>query len=152
MGGWGSSCDQSPRQNPALPAGAFRPEIRSSPNLSPGIWLGGPDCKLRFYNSIEGQCHSLYLASIQLNTPCRCLRCIRTKPPATRPKFLLYAQYQFQHPSKGGSVSKRDFGTIEYLLRQGKKTLEMWETGGVNDCWVTKDMQEWGKTVKKGRR
>ncbi|KAG8966139.1 hypothetical protein FRC03_012464 [Tulasnella sp. 419] len=78
----------------------------------------------------------------------RSLRNAYSKPPATRDKFVLYVHYNFRHPSKGGGVSKRDVSTIEYLIRSWHKTLEMWETGALRDCWVTKDMWEWGQSQK----
>ncbi|KIO27025.1 hypothetical protein M407DRAFT_243488 [Tulasnella calospora MUT 4182] len=79
------------------------------------------------------------------------LRCVRTKPPEAQAKFRLYTQYLFRHPTKGGGISKRDFTTVEYMLRQGHKTLEMWETGGVNDCRVTQKMRDWSQAERLGR-
>ncbi|KAG9003235.1 hypothetical protein FRB94_007755 [Tulasnella sp. JGI-2019a] len=80
----------------------------------------------------------------------RCLRSIRTKPPDAQDRFRLYLQYQFRHPSRGGGVSKRDVTTIEYLLREGRKTVELWESGTVKNAWVTRDMSEWAAKERPG--
>ena len=34
---------------------------------------------------------------------------------------------------KHQAVNKKDFGTIEYLLRRGRRQLEMYEEAGVRD-------------------
>ncbi|KAF9026104.1 hypothetical protein BDZ89DRAFT_1016381 [Hymenopellis radicata] len=71
----------------------------------------------------------------------RALRMVRTKPPSTRPKFLLFVRYTFHHNAT--TVSPRNLSVIEHLLRQGKKQLEMYEDASVKDCWVSNEMTTW---------
>ncbi|KAJ5638881.1 hypothetical protein N7528_001271 [Penicillium herquei] len=53
----------------------------------------------------------------------QCLRAIRTKP-------TVYRRAEFQ---KHLSVSKKDFNTIEYLLRKGHRQLEMYASPGIRN-------------------
>jgi succinate dehydrogenase assembly factor 1 len=76
------------------------------------------------------------------------LRMANSKPANTRPKFYLMSRYTFR--TNAASVSARDVGAIEHLIRQGKKKLEMYGDTSVKDCWVTKEMVEWGQ--KEGNR
>ncbi|KAF8583348.1 hypothetical protein K439DRAFT_1313989, partial [Ramaria rubella] len=69
----------------------------------------------------------------------KALRTLRTKPPHTRPKFLLTIRHAFRSPV----VSPRDFGTVEFLLRRGRRLVEMWGDASVRDCWVSGEMREW---------
>ncbi|RFU35182.1 hypothetical protein B7463_g1152, partial [Scytalidium lignicola] len=59
-----------------------------------------------------------------------CLRESRKKPATTRNHFESFARKEFE---KGLRVDKKDFGTIEYLLRKGKRQLEMYSSPGIKD-------------------
>ncbi|WFC95836.1 hypothetical protein MBRA1_002490 [Malassezia brasiliensis] len=52
------------------------------------------------------------------------LRLIRTKPEDARHEFLLYLRHFFRHPHQGGGISKRDFTTVEYMMRRGSRMIE----------------------------
>ncbi|KAJ5818303.1 hypothetical protein N7474_003894 [Penicillium riverlandense] len=60
----------------------------------------------------------------------QCLREIRKKPTESRANFKAYARAEFQ---KHLSVSKKDFGAIEYLLRKGQRQLEMYAAPGIRN-------------------
>ncbi|KAJ5813376.1 uncharacterized protein N7503_000126 [Penicillium pulvis] len=60
----------------------------------------------------------------------QCFREIRKKPIESRNNFKNYARAEFQ---KHLSVSKKDFGTIEYLLRKGQRQLEMYASPGTRN-------------------
>ncbi|KAJ5715823.1 uncharacterized protein N7483_013004 [Penicillium malachiteum] len=59
----------------------------------------------------------------------QCLRAIRTKPIIGAPR-LTDRRAEFQ---KHISVSKKDFNTIEYLLRKGHRQLEMYASPGIRN-------------------
>ncbi|OAL06841.1 hypothetical protein IQ06DRAFT_4419 [Phaeosphaeriaceae sp. SRC1lsM3a] len=59
-----------------------------------------------------------------------CLRALRDKPTDTRPHFREFARAQFR---KHLDVGKKDFGTIEYLLRRGRNQLETYRDPGIRD-------------------
>lgn len=61
----------------------------------------------------------------------RCLRTARTKPTATRPHFERVIKNEFRKSQQ--SVSKKDFGTIEFLLRMGERKLETYSSPSVRD-------------------
>lgn len=42
----------------------------------------------------------------------------------SRYDFTLYLRHFFRHPSMGGGLSKRDFTTIEYMMRRATKMLD----------------------------
>ncbi|PCD22729.1 hypothetical protein FGRA07_04099 [Fusarium graminearum] len=52
-----------------------------------------------------------------------CLRETRKKPQATRPHFESYARNEF---ARNLSIDKRDFAAIEFLLRKGRRQLEVY--------------------------
>ncbi|KAF7985496.1 hypothetical protein HWV62_3695 [Athelia sp. TMB] len=81
--------------------------------------------------------------------PLRALRMVRTKPPATQPKFLLFVQHSFR--TQASSVSGRDVAAIEHLLRKGRRQLEGLEDPGVRDCWVSAQMRQWQQTAAQPR-
>lgn len=90
-----------------------------------------------------------------MNTPHRALRIVRTKPEHTRSKFLLLIRHAFRSPNVNGTstaVSPRDFGTIEFLLRKGKKQVDMWSDPSVRDCWVSEEMRDWERRDSQWRR
>ncbi|KAJ5834290.1 hypothetical protein N7447_000316 [Penicillium robsamsonii] len=60
----------------------------------------------------------------------KCLREIRNKPEDSRINFKNYARAEFQ---KHLSVNKKDFSTIEYLLRKGNRQLELYATPGIRN-------------------
>ncbi|KXL41645.1 hypothetical protein M433DRAFT_72641 [Acidomyces richmondensis BFW] len=60
----------------------------------------------------------------------RCLRAAREKPVSTRPHFEAFARKEFQKHLK---MDKKDFITIEYLLRRGSRQLELYKSPGVTD-------------------
>ncbi|TDL17870.1 hypothetical protein BD410DRAFT_753904 [Rickenella mellea] len=72
----------------------------------------------------------------------RALRLVRTKPPPTRPKFLLFIRYSFHKNAR--SISPRDVSAIEHLLRKGKRQIEQLEDPSVKDCWVGEEERRWG--------
>ena len=43
----------------------------------------------------------------------------------------------------GHSISYRDVGTIEHLLRKGRRQVEQLEDNSVKDCWVGDEMKQW---------
>ncbi|KAL2260135.1 hypothetical protein VTK26DRAFT_5962 [Humicola hyalothermophila] len=60
----------------------------------------------------------------------QCLRECRKKPEATRPHFQAFARAEFE---KNITIDRRDFGAIEFLLRKGRRQLEMYSSPGVKD-------------------
>ncbi|KAF2134149.1 hypothetical protein P153DRAFT_363134 [Dothidotthia symphoricarpi CBS 119687] len=60
----------------------------------------------------------------------QCLRAVREKPSDTRPHFRDFARGEFR---KNIGVGKKDFGTIEYLLRRGRNSLESYSDPGIKD-------------------
>ncbi|KAK4673093.1 hypothetical protein QC763_108788 [Podospora pseudopauciseta] len=60
----------------------------------------------------------------------QCLRECRKKPEATRKHFQTFAREEFE---KSISLDKRDFSAIEFLLRKGRRQLEMYASPGVKD-------------------
>jgi succinate dehydrogenase assembly factor 1 len=71
----------------------------------------------------------------------------RSKPEHTRPRFLLLARYTFHKNAK--EVSPRDVGTIEHLLRRGRRQLEMYADSGVKDCAVSNEMRQWAEAQRQ---
>ncbi|KAH8815379.1 complex 1 protein-domain-containing protein [Xylogone sp. PMI_703] len=63
-----------------------------------------------------------------------CLRESRKKPDVsltnTRKHFESFARKEFE---KGLNVDRKDFSTIEYLLRRGRRQLEMYSSPGIKD-------------------
>ncbi|KAK3192693.1 hypothetical protein K4F52_001047 [Lecanicillium sp. MT-2017a] len=60
----------------------------------------------------------------------QCLRESRAKPAATRPHFKEFARTEF---AKNVAIDKRDFAAIEFLLRKGKRQLEVYSSPGIKD-------------------
>ncbi|KAF8326987.1 uncharacterized protein EI90DRAFT_2891704, partial [Cantharellus anzutake] len=73
----------------------------------------------------------------------RALRMTRSKPPEAQLKFRLFVNYHFH--KNASSILARDVGTVEYLLRQGTKQIEMYENKSIRDCWVTNEMLDWAR-------
>ncbi|KAM5373852.1 hypothetical protein ACJZ2D_006814 [Fusarium nematophilum] len=59
-----------------------------------------------------------------------CLRESRKKPLATRPHFENFARNEF---ARNLSIDKRDFAAIEFLLRKGRRQLEVYASPGIKD-------------------
>ncbi|KAI8920648.1 hypothetical protein BC831DRAFT_478017 [Entophlyctis helioformis] len=59
------------------------------------------------------------------------LRAVQTKPQEAQGRFKARITSQFRHDA--ATVSRRDFGTIEYLVRRGRKQLELLRSEGVVD-------------------
>ncbi|EMD39940.1 hypothetical protein CERSUDRAFT_103849 [Gelatoporia subvermispora B] len=79
----------------------------------------------------------------------RALRMVNSKPEPARPKFLLYVRHAFR--TQATAVSPRNISAIEHILRRGRRQLEMYEDSKVRDCWVSKEMLQWG-VHNPGRR
>ncbi|KAF2031765.1 hypothetical protein EK21DRAFT_62530 [Setomelanomma holmii] len=61
----------------------------------------------------------------------QCLRAMKEKPAVcTRDHMLTDARNEFR---KHMDVGKKDFGTIEYLLRRGRNQLETYRDLGIRD-------------------
>jgi succinate dehydrogenase assembly factor 1 len=60
----------------------------------------------------------------------RCLRAARSKPEATRSNFERYARHEFE---RNTMLDKKDFGTIEFMLRKGQRQLEIYQAKGVTN-------------------
>jgi succinate dehydrogenase assembly factor 1 len=60
----------------------------------------------------------------------RCLRSARTKPSTTRPNFEGFARQEFE---KNIGLDKKDFGTIEFLLRKGTRQCETYEAPNITN-------------------
>jgi len=73
----------------------------------------------------------------------RAIRMTRTKPPENREKFTIFVAYTFRRNTK--LVSPRDISTIEYMIRQGTKQLEMYENPALRDCFLTDEMAKWAQ-------
>lgn len=52
------------------------------------------------------------------------------KPAQNREHFLNLARTEFD---KHRQLDRKDFGTIEYLLRRGRRQVDMYEEAGVKD-------------------
>ncbi|KAF2842761.1 hypothetical protein M501DRAFT_924529 [Patellaria atrata CBS 101060] len=60
----------------------------------------------------------------------QCLRSARKKPEETRENFRSFAEEEFrQHKA----IDKKDFSTIEFLLRKGRRQLETYESPGITN-------------------
>lgn len=66
---------------------------------------------------------------------------VRTKPPSSRDNFRLFVRYNFKTQAATGSP--RNIGVVEYLIRRGKRQLDMYENPAVKDCWVSQEMRDW---------
>ncbi|TKA26495.1 hypothetical protein B0A50_05332 [Salinomyces thailandicus] len=63
----------------------------------------------------------------------KCLRACRLKPADTRANFYIFMRREFE---KNRELNKKDFGTIEFLLRKGARQLETYESPGVTNIAV----------------
>ncbi|KAH6619538.1 complex 1 protein-domain-containing protein [Chaetomium sp. MPI-SDFR-AT-0129] len=60
----------------------------------------------------------------------QCLRECRKKPSTRRDHFQVFARQEFE---KNVKIDKRDFSAIEFLLRKGRRQLEIYSSPGVKD-------------------
>ncbi|ORY11265.1 complex 1 protein-domain-containing protein [Clohesyomyces aquaticus] len=60
----------------------------------------------------------------------QCIRAVRLKPDDTRENFRAFAREEFR---KNVAMDKKDFGTIEYLLRRGRRQLEIYQDEGIRN-------------------
>ncbi|KAL1879917.1 hypothetical protein VTK73DRAFT_6613 [Phialemonium thermophilum] len=60
----------------------------------------------------------------------QCLRESRKKPEATRSHFEAFARAEFD---KHMAVDKRDFAAVEFLLRKGRRQLEVYSSPRIKD-------------------
>ncbi|KAJ1677125.1 hypothetical protein EV182_006824 [Spiromyces aspiralis] len=60
-----------------------------------------------------------------------CLRMIRAKPPESQARFRGYLRGEFEKHRHLARV--RDAATIEYLLRKGRRRLEMYRSPNITD-------------------
>ncbi|TWU78408.1 hypothetical protein ED733_008793 [Metarhizium rileyi] len=59
-----------------------------------------------------------------------CLRESRKKPASTRAHFERFARNEF---SRSLGIEKRDFAAIEFLLRKGRRQLDVYSNPGIKD-------------------
>ncbi|OXV12012.1 hypothetical protein Egran_00225 [Elaphomyces granulatus] len=62
----------------------------------------------------------------------KCLREVRKKPTNAKVNFREHTRSEFR---KYLNVNKKDFATIEYLLRRGYKQLELYSSPGIRNIW-----------------
>ncbi|KAK4636318.1 Succinate dehydrogenase assembly factor 1, mitochondrial [Fulvia fulva] len=60
----------------------------------------------------------------------KCLRAARTKPAENRPNFYAFARHEFE---RNIGMDKKDFSTIEFLLRKGMRQLEIYEAPNITN-------------------
>ncbi|KAH7035058.1 uncharacterized protein B0I36DRAFT_429274 [Microdochium trichocladiopsis] len=60
----------------------------------------------------------------------QCLRAARQKPEATQSHFKAYARAEF---GKSILISKKDFSAIEFLLRKGRRQLDLYSQPNIRD-------------------
>jgi succinate dehydrogenase assembly factor 1 len=60
----------------------------------------------------------------------RCLRAARKKPPHTRANFVSFARREFE---KNIHHDRKDFSTIEFMLRKGTRQLEIYEAPNITN-------------------
>ncbi|KAG8421696.1 hypothetical protein J3458_003550 [Metarhizium acridum] len=59
-----------------------------------------------------------------------CLRQSRKKPASTRAHFEQFARAEFDRNLR---IEKRDFAAIEFLLRKGRRQLDVYSNPGIKD-------------------
>lgn len=60
----------------------------------------------------------------------RSLRACRVKPADTRPNFEAFTRREFE---KNLTLDKKDFSTIEFMLRKGNRQLDIYASPGVTN-------------------
>jgi len=61
-----------------------------------------------------------------------CLRTVKQKPPESQLNFRAYVRDEFRAHL---TVSKKDFATIEHLLRVGRRKLDTYAQPGVKNIY-----------------
>lgn len=85
------------------------------------------------YCSASGMLTKPRLSGIQrdvLSLYRQCLRKIREKPTENQLHFRLFMREEFE---KTRNFDKKDFASIEFLLRKGQRQLETYAAPGVKD-------------------
>lgn len=59
-----------------------------------------------------------------------CLRASRKKPQETRCHFEEFARREFE---KSIGLDKKNFAAVEFLLRKGRRQLELYSAPGIKD-------------------
>ncbi|GAW26297.1 putative found in mitochondrial proteome [Rosellinia necatrix] len=59
-----------------------------------------------------------------------CLRESRKKPKATRHHFEAFARSEFD---KNMQIDRKDFAAIEFLVRKGRRQLDLYSAPGIKD-------------------
>ncbi|RDI76378.1 hypothetical protein Vi05172_g13639 [Venturia inaequalis] len=60
----------------------------------------------------------------------KCMRAANKKPAETKDKFKDFTRSEFR---KHLELNKKDFSTIEFLLRKGNRQLEIYEDPGIKN-------------------
>ncbi|TQS34629.1 hypothetical protein Golomagni_04982 [Golovinomyces magnicellulatus] len=76
------------------------------------------------YSGLQKEVFSLYR---------QCLRACREKSQDARPRFLLFTRNEFE---KNKNLNKKEFVAIEYLLRKGRRQLDLYSSSGIRDIRV----------------
>lgn len=63
----------------------------------------------------------------------QCIRAVHKKPVSEQPNFYHFVRREFD---KYKGLGKRDFGTIEFLLRKGYRTLEVYSEPSVRNISI----------------
>ncbi|KAF7314453.1 hypothetical protein MKEN_00918100 [Mycena kentingensis (nom. inval.)] len=109
-------------------AGGWREKTRTS--LSPMPPLSG----------LQREVLSLYR---------RTLRVPRTKPPTTRTRWSIMLRYTFR--IQAARAKPTEFSTVEYLLRAGRRQVDMFADPSVKDCQVSAAMHAWDEEDRRRR-
>ncbi|KZP01360.1 hypothetical protein CALVIDRAFT_559974 [Calocera viscosa TUFC12733] len=95
---------------------------------------------LNTYPPLQRQVFSLYR---------RALRTILTKPFQERATWRLYWRWSFR--TKAASVTRRDISAVEYLLRQGRRQVQMLAMGSVTRAGLGEEGRAWaGERGERG--
>ena len=60
----------------------------------------------------------------------QCVRAIKQKPETSQANFRSFARREFEAHLH---VDKKDFGTVEFLLRKGQRQLELYKAPGIRN-------------------
>ncbi|KIW01342.1 uncharacterized protein PV09_07114 [Verruconis gallopava] len=60
----------------------------------------------------------------------KCLRAANKKPAETRMNFINFTKEEFR---KNRNLDRKDFGTIEFLIRKGHRQLAIYEDPGIKN-------------------
>jgi len=83
-----------------------------------------------FSCSLRGMVRHSGLQRSVLNLYRKCLRVAGRKPIDTRDNFRRFAREEFR---ANAGINKKDFSTIEYLLRKGQRQLDIYSSEGVRN-------------------